>query len=145
MVGVADVVHEAQRAVGEEAFLGVVFQEDVVLRHARGFAEHDGRVFGVVENVDEEDAIKSFIWEGKFVAVEFRDGDGGVGADEDVHALSGDVGAEFAEAFCEGAIATADIEKARIRGDERGEVIAQHADAAGEDVLPMDGVDGVHP
>jgi hypothetical protein len=24
-------------------------------------------------------------------------------------------------------------------------VIAQHADAAGEDVLPMDGVDGVHP
>ena len=40
------------------------------------------------------------------MAVEFRDGNCGVRADEDVYAFGGDVGAEFAEAFREGAIRT---------------------------------------
>ena len=144
MAGVADVVHETQGAVREEAFLSVIFQEDAVAGHAGGFAEHDGRVFRVMEDVDEEDAIESLIREGEFVAVEFRDGDGGVWADENIHAFRSDVGAEFAEAFGESAIAAADIEQARVCGDERGEVIAQYVDAAGEDVFPVDGVERSH-
>ena len=145
MTGITHVIHEPQRAVREKALLRVVLQHDAVLRHARGFAEHDGGVLGVMQDVDEEDAIERGVREGELVAIELRHGDGGLRPHQHVHPLRGDIWLQFAEEFGERAVATADIEQARVRGDERGDVLAQHPDAPAENKFSVNGIDGVHP
>ena len=100
---------------------GVVFQDDALTGNAGGFFQQDVGVVGVVEDVDEHDGVVGVVGAVDVLAVEGADGDVGIGADEDVDAFEGEVGAGVADDPGEEAVAAADVEDGGVLGEEAGE------------------------
>jgi hypothetical protein len=62
-------VHEAQGWTSNQALKKMIFDDDAAPRNPRRFAHEDAGVVGVMEHVDEQDAIERPVSEGQVIAV----------------------------------------------------------------------------
>lgn len=127
MVPIADLIHEPESGIGEEAFPQVIFDDDLPLRHARHFTEEAERVFRVVEDIDEERAPEAFFWEGEVRAVECCYRDCRVWAYKSINAVYRDVRSLCEDGGGYAAVAAPDIEHRGVVGEEIRDTRAEDA------------------
>jgi hypothetical protein len=139
VVGVADVVHEAQGRAREEAIPRVVLDEDATAGHPRRLTEQDRGVVGVVQDVDQQHDINRPIALGDRPAVEGSDRDVRVLADQDIDPANPGVGPEFLDPAGQETIAAADVQYGRVPADQAAEELTEPPDPT-----PMD-MGGVEP
>lgn len=127
VVPIADLIHEPESGISEEAFQQVILDDDLLLRHARHFAEEAERVFRMVEDIDEERAPKAFCGEWEVAPVERCHGDGCVLADKDIDAVHGDVRPLLENGGGHAAIAASYVENCGTVREETYDVCAENA------------------
>lgn len=144
MPRIADPIHEAQGGSGKKTVARVVLEDDGAAGDAGGLAQKTQRVWRMVQNVDEKDAINTpvTLWEG--VAVETINGDVGVRTDEHIESAQLQVRTKFENAVGDEAVPAADIKHAGTWWEDLGEMGAEHAHAALKDMATVEGVEERH-
>jgi len=61
MPGVADPVHQAKRRIGRKAFPQVILDHNGAAGDTPGLAKKHARVIGVMQHIDEHDAIERLV------------------------------------------------------------------------------------
>ncbi len=110
--GVADVIHEAEARTGGEAVAVVVFEKDAVGGYAVSFAQENGGVGSVVEDIGEKNCVEGLVGEGDAETVKDLNGDVSVIAGENVDAVESEIGAAGLENGGDEAVAAANVEDA---------------------------------
>jgi hypothetical protein len=122
----------------------VVLDQDPVPGHPHPFGEEGGGVAGVVDHVDEEQAVEARVGEGDPLPVEERDRDAALLAWHHVDPLELQIRARRDQARREGAVPAADVEDARAGRDQPLEEPVQAPHAAVAEVELVKLLDGVH-
>jgi len=137
MGAVADPVHKSQRGVVERIRGNVILDEDETTAHSAGVGEDRFGRQRVVQNVDEEAAVKRRVVEWQAFAVKEITRDRAVGTRMHLNAANGCARRELPETYGQRSVAAANIENAGPSWKKSRERLCQDFDAASKDQTAM--------
>jgi hypothetical protein len=138
MPAIADLIHKAERRAGKRTLLDVIFDEHRCTGYARGFAQQNHWVVGVVQHVDEHDHVDTGGPERKSRAVEGTDRNFGFRPHQDIDTFDRNVRTALHNKASEPAIAASNIEYACAQREHFSDVTREDFDTAPVNISAMD-------
>jgi hypothetical protein len=113
----------------------VILNQDGVTAHTKGLLEETDGVFGVVEDIDEEDGVNAGVSIREMAAIEGRYRNPGFIPDQDVGSLNREIRTKAHDEMGDESVTAAYVQDTSVSWDQVCQVGAQHAGSPIGDVM----------